>query len=29
MLEFQPDWISEGDAAKWLGVHKRTLHRWR
>lgn len=26
---YQPEWISEEDATKWLGVHKSTLHRWR
>lgn len=26
---YQPDWISEEDTAKWLGVVKTTLFRWR
>lgn len=28
-LSYQPQWISEEDTAKWLGVSKTTLFRWR
>lgn len=26
---YTPEWISEEDVAKWLGVKKDTLYRWR
>lgn len=26
---YTPEWISEEDAAKWLGVKKNTLYTWR
>lgn len=29
VLEYQPQWISEEDTAKWLGVTKNTLFKWR
>ena len=25
----EPEWISEEDVAKWLGVTSTTLYRWR
>lgn len=28
-LTYTPEWISEEDTAKWLGVTKNTLFKWR
>jgi len=26
---YSPEWISEADACKWLGVDRTTLFKWR
>jgi hypothetical protein len=26
---YKPEWINEEDAARWLGVHRNTLIKWR